>query len=375
MIQLDAARAQLYLDAAQVIMVALDMRGRVTLVNQYASTVLGWTSDELVGRNFIDTCIPARRRDGVRQRLSNVHAGDESTTENLIVTKSGDERLIEWRSTLLRDHDGRVVSTLSSGTDITARQLAEDEIRRLNAELEHRVVERTAELEAADKELESFSYSVSHDLRAPLRAVNGFATIVLEDYGSQLPEEGRRYLERIHNGGKRMGELIDDLLAFSRLGRGSMNRRTVDIDQLVRDALDELSPQHEGRPVEFAIGNLPCCHGDPALLKQAWVNLLSNAIKYSRGRTPAVIEIGCRREQDEDVYFVRDNGAGFDMAYAGKLFGVFQRLHRADQFEGSGVGLAIVQRIVQRHGGRVWADAEEDRGAAFHFTLGRSCQR
>ena len=369
MIRLDAARAQLYLDAAQVIMVALDMQGRVAMVNRHASVVLGWTSDELVGRDFIDTCIPARLRDRVRQRLRNVHAGDEATVENLIVTKSGSERLIEWRSTLLRDDAGRVVNTLSSGTDITARKHAEDEARRLNVELERRVTERTAELEAANKELEAFSYSVSHDLRAPLRAVNGFANIVLEDYGSQLPDEGRHYLERIHNGAKRMGELIDDLLSFSRLGRGLMNRRSVDIGQLVRDILNELRPQHEGRIVEFTVGHLPWCYGDPALLKQAWVNLLSNAIKYSRGRTPAVIEIGCRREHGEDVYFVRDNGAGFDMAYADKLFGVFQRLHRTDQFEGSGVGLAIVHRIVQRHGGRLWAEGEEDRGAAFHFTL------
>jgi PAS domain S-box-containing protein len=224
-------------------------------------------------------------------------------------------------------------------------------------------------LEAANKELESFSYSVSHDLRAPLRAVNGFAGIVLEDFGPQLPEEGRRYLERIRTGGEQMGRLIDDLLAFSRLSRESMSRRRVDTASLVRAVLDELNPQCDGRQIEIKVGDLPPCYGDPALLKQVWVNLLSNAIKYSRGRTPAVVEIGCCHEKGEDVYFVRDNGAGFDMTYARKLFGVFQRLHRTDEFEGTGVGLAIVQRVVHRHGGRVWTEAEVDRGATFHFTL------
>jgi PAS domain S-box-containing protein len=224
-------------------------------------------------------------------------------------------------------------------------------------------------LEAANKELESFSYSVSHDLRAPLRAINGFAGIVLEDFGPQLPEEGRKYLDRIRNGGEQMGRLIDDLLAFSRLSRESMSRRTVDTAQLVKAVLDDLNPQGDGRQIEIKVGELPPCYGDPALLKHVWANLLSNAFKYSRGRTPAVVEIGCCREDGQNTYFVRDNGAGFDMTYAHKLFGVFQRLHRTDEFEGTGVGLAIVQRVVQRHGGRVWGEAEEDCGAAFHFTV------
>ena len=256
---------------------------------------------------------------------------------------------------------------LNAGVDVTKR--AEAQVHRLNTELEQRVIQRTAELEAANKELEAFSYSVSHDLRAPLRAVNGFAGIVLEDFGSHLPEEGRRYLERIRNGGRQMGELIDDLLGFSRLGRQPVDRQDVNMLELVQNVLEELKPQRAGRQVEIRVGNLPSCQGDLSLLKQIWVNLISNAVKYTRERTPAIIEIGCTREKGEHIYFIRDNGAGFDMQYANKLFGVFQRLHRSDEFEGTGVGLAIVQRIVHRHNGRVWAQAELNRGATFYFTL------
>ena len=243
------------------------------------------------------------------------------------------------------------------------------EVTDLQDALEQRVAERTAELETANKELEAFSYSVSHDLRAPLRAVDGFSQAVLEDYGAQLPQEGRRDLQTIREGAQRMGVLIDDLLTFSRLSRSLLNKQEVNAGALVRHVVDELNSQREGRQVEIRIGDLPACQGAPALLNQVWVNLLSNALKYTRHRQSAVIEIGCKPEPDENVYFVRDNGAGFDMRYADKLFGVFQRLHRLDEFEGTGVGLAIVQRIIHRHGGRIWAEAALDRGATFYFTL------
>jgi PAS domain S-box-containing protein len=225
------------------------------------------------------------------------------------------------------------------------------------------------QLEAANRELEAFSYSVSHDLRAPLRAMDGFSRAVIEDYGPQLPAEAQRYLQTIRNGAQRMGHLIDDLLTFSRLSRLPLNKRTVDMAGLVQDVLDDLGGQREGRQMEVRIGDLPPCRGDAALLKQVWINLLSNAFKYTLKREAALVEIGSTVEQGEQAWFVRDNGTGFDMRYVGKLFGVFQRLHRAEDYEGTGVGLAIVQRVIHRHGGRVWAEAAVDRGATFHFTV------
>jgi PAS domain S-box-containing protein len=275
------------------------------------------------------------------------------------------------------DDEMRLLGSVSSDISLALEALerdqqrneAEQKVRQLNAELEKRVIDRTSELEAANKELEAFSYSVSHDLRTPLRAVNGFAKMVLREFGANAPASARENLERIREGAQRMGELIDDLLAFSRLGRESMKCRNFDTAQLVQGVLDESAPRREGRRIEINVGDLPPGHGDPALLKQVWVNLISNAIKYTGGRESAVIDIGCDQKNGENIYFVRDNGAGFDMRYAGRLFGVFQRLHRADEFEGTGVGLAIAHRIIHRHGGRIWAEAEEGRGATFYFTV------
>ncbi len=249
---------------------------------------------------------------------------------------------------------------------------AVEEIRQMNAELERRVGERTAQLEAANRELEAFSYSVSHDLRAPLRAINGFAGILVEDFATELPPEARAYLDRIRQGGQRMGELIDDLLAFSRVTKQVMRHEQVDMTALVQQVIDVLKYQDEGHCIEVHVDPLPPADGDPALIKQVWQNLLSNAFKYTRHRDPAVIDVRSQGGDDgETVYLVRDNGVGFDMHYAHKLFGVFQRLHRDEEFEGTGVGLAIVQRIITRHGGRIWVDAAPGRGATFFFTLGR----
>lgn len=227
-----------------------------------------------------------------------------------------------------------------------------------------RVGQRTRELELANRELEAFSYSVSHDLREPLRAVNGFCRASIEDYGSTLPSDAHRYVDEIRNGALRMGRLIDDLLAFSRLSRQPIQRRVIDVGQLVSECLHELSSRHGDAIVQ--VQELLPCEADPALLKQVFFNLLSNAFKYSQLREAPQIEIASRRDEDGHVvYSVRDNGTGFDMKYAHKLFQVFQRLHRAGEFEGTGVGLAIVHRIVLRHGGRVWVEAAPDAGATF----------
>jgi light-regulated signal transduction histidine kinase (bacteriophytochrome) len=224
-------------------------------------------------------------------------------------------------------------------------------------------------LAAADKELEAFSYTVSHDLRAPLRAMQAFSTSVLADSGELLNDKGRHRLGRIQANAQNMSRLVDGLLAFSRLGRKPLDKRSVAVGRVVRRALDELSAEREGRRVDISVGELPDCQADPALLRQVFVNLLDNALKFTGKREVARIEIGCQTVNGEHRYFIKDNGAGFDMRYADKLFGVFQRLHSPGEYEGTGVGLANVQRIIHRHGGRVWAEAEVDRGATFYFTV------
>jgi light-regulated signal transduction histidine kinase (bacteriophytochrome) len=233
------------------------------------------------------------------------------------------------------------------------------------------VTERTQQLESANRELEAFSYTISHDLRAPLRAVSGFTAILLEDYSDGIPAEARGYLKRVKDSGEHMGHLVDDLLAFSRFGRQALRTQKVSINVIVDRAVAQLASSIEGRQVEVVIGDLPDAECDAALLEQVFVNLLSNAYKYSRRREQARVEVGVLETSATEgpTYFVRDNGAGFDMEYADKLFGVFQRMHRSEDFEGTGVGLAIVHRIVERHGGRIWAEAKVDGGATFYFTL------
>jgi signal transduction histidine kinase len=253
----------------------------------------------------------------------------------------------------------------------TALQDSETRLLDLNAELEQRVDSRTAQLAAVNKDLEGFSYSVSHDLRAPIRAIGGFSALLAEDHANELGEEAQRKLAIIRGEAKRMGQLIDDLLAFSRLGRKALEPSDLNMAEMARNVYERLNHADSAHAVDFRLGSMPKSRGDRSLFEQVWMNLLSNAIKFSGKKDKPVIEVGGITEENEYVYFVRDNGAGFDARYQAKLFGVFQRLHRQDDFPGTGVGLALVHRIVTRHGGRIWADGKPDQGATFHFSLPR----
>lgn len=291
------------------------------------------------------------------------------TTEDEIGT------LVDAFNDMLGEIDRRAqaleASNRSLAHEIAERQRADEELRVLNGELERRVSQRTAQLEAANKELEAFSYSVSHDLRAPLRSIVGFAEALVEDHGEDLSPDARRKLDIVHQEGRRMSTLIDDLLAFSRLGRKAMLTGELDMRELAARTWTALQSQQETHRVEFELGDLPGARGDAALVAQVWVNLLSNALKFSSKTEAPRIEVGAISDDREHIYFVRDNGAGFNPKYQSKLFGVFQRLHDASEFPGTGVGLALVQRIVTRHGGRVWADSQPGEGATFYFSLPR----
>ena len=288
------------------------------------------------------------------------------------VAKRGDysvraARTGEGEFVVLTDAFNQMLDRIHDGD--RALRYSQEELQRLNSELEQRVQERTRKLEEANKELESFSYSVSHDLRAPLRAVDGFSRILLEDYAPRLDANGKRVLDVIRSNTQNMGRLIDDLLAFSRLGRKQIEASPINMSDLADDAFQQLKLALTDQKIQFKLAPLPGTTGDPALIRQVFVNLLSNAAKYSKPRVETVIEVNGRTENGDCIYYVKDNGVGFDMTYSQKLFGVFQRLHSIEEFEGTGVGLAIVQRIVHRHGGRVWAEGQVDEGATFYFSL------
>ncbi|MBL9188443.1 MAG: PAS domain S-box protein, partial [Opitutaceae bacterium] len=352
-------------------MIIHDEHDRVLLLSKGWTKFSGYTLEDLPTLSDWTEKAYGERQGMAKAYIDNLFAIGETVAngEWTITAKDGSKRIWDFQTTPLGQAiaGGRVL--LSLAVDVTERKRAEDEVRQLNADLERRVAERTADLEVANRELEAFSYSVSHDLRAPLRAVDGFSQTVLEDFAPLLPEEGRRSLTRIRRSAQRMGALIDDLLAFARLSRQELNKREFETSRLVNDVLADLGAPWPDRTVVLTVGELPRSFGDPSLLKQVWGNLLANALKYSRKRDRAEIEVGCRRIEGADIFHVRDNGTGFDMRYADKLFGVFQRLHRVEDYEGTGVGLAIVQRIISRHGGRVWAEAAVDQGATFFFTL------
>jgi len=345
----------------------LDPNGIVTSWNRGAQRIKGYRTEEIVGRHFSCFYTEEDRKANAPQQTLEIAARDgRFEAEALRVRKDGSRFLANVVIDALKDDGGQLIGFAKITRDVSERVQAARELERLNRELQ----KRAAELEASNKELESFAYSVSHDLRAPLRHVAGYSELLQRQASSSLDDKSRRYVQTILESAKRMDNLIDDLLAFSRLGRAEAKMRAVDLQQVVQEVIAEVSRDTRDRDIAWKVGALPACHGDPSMLKLVVVNLVSNAVKFTRMRTRAEIEIGCvDKNNDELEVFVRDNGAGFDMQYANKLFGVFQRLHLAEQFEGTGIGLATVQRIIHRHGGRVRAEGAVDQGATFYFSL------
>jgi PAS domain S-box-containing protein len=373
------ARMRAVVASAPDAVVTIDHRGVISEFNPAAEATFGFARDEVVGRSLADTIIPPALRSHHREGLARyLRTGEQRVlgrrVELSAMRADGSEFPVEVSIERI-DLPGPPAFT-GFIRDITRRKEAERErerllsdVRQLNDDLERRVAERTAQLQEAIDELESFSYSVSHDLRAPLRAIDGFSRILLRELGPDLAEESRARLTAVREGAQRMGALIDDLLTFSRLGREPMDKQPVDLVEVVETCLEELEPLRDGRDVDITVGDLPPCMGDASLLRHVFGNLLENALKFTARNPHAHVEVGYEAGTFPPIYFVRDDGAGFDMRYADKLFGVFQRLHLADEFDGTGVGLAIVQRVVHRHGGRVWASADVGKGATFSLTL------
>ncbi len=354
-----------------------DARGVVIYRSVSMERVLGHRPADSIGTNVFESRLVhpddlAHKRDFFNEVRAK--PGANVTAEFRLRHADGSWRYVEAVGKNLL-HDPVVRGIIANYRDVTERKRNEEEIRQFNQELEQRIRDRTAQLAEANKELESFSYSVSHDLRAPLRHIGGFAEMLQSRAASSLDETSLRYLETILVSVEHAGALVDDLLAFSRMGRVEMRRTVVDMNQLVDAALEDLKLETMGRDILWKVGVLPQVRGDPSMLRLVMENLLSNAVKYTRTRDRAVIEVGSTYEEQETVFFVRDNGVGFDVRYTDKLFGVFQRLHRAEEFEGTGIGLANVRRIVNRHGGRVWAESCAGRGANFYFSLPQPKER
>jgi len=366
-------RLKAIIDSALDAIVTMDENGLITGWNVRAEAVFGWSAAEVIGHSMSTTIIPPQHREAHQRGLARFLSAGEGPILNqrLEITalhRNGDEFPVELAVTPIRLSSSWLFSAFIR--DITQRRRAEAEIRKLNAELEERVKQRTAQLEAANKELETFSYSVSHDLRAPLRGIDGFSQALLEDCGDKLDDNGKKHLDRIRNASQHMGELVDDLLKLSRLTRSDVWYELVDLSRLAEMIATELRNAEPDRQAEFIIQKELKASGDRRLLQVVLENLVNNAWKFTSQIPHARIEFGALKQApNEVVYFLRDNGAGFDMVYVHKLFAAFQRLHGVADFPGNGIGLATVQRIVQRHGGRVWAEAMVGQGATFYFTL------
>ena len=347
--------------------IMLDPDGRVVTWNDGARQIKGYAPEEIIGQHFSRFYPKEIVESGFPQmELSEAAAKGRFENEGWRVRKDGSQFWANVVVTALRNTGGQLLGFVKVTRNLTERKQHEEDVQKLNDDLQS----RASQLEAANKELEAFSYSVSHDLRAPVRHIDGFVKLLDRQAGEKLDETAKRYLKIIAEAARQMGALIDDLLVFSRMGRTELRHSKVSLDALVHEAVDALQMETQGRHINWKIRKLPEVEGDPAMLRQVWINLIANAAKYSRSRNPAEIEVSCVQPSNgEHVFFVRDNGVGFDMKYADKLFGVFQRLHRADEFEGTGIGLANVRRIVSRHGGRTWAEGKIDGGATFYFSL------
>ena len=351
-------------DSSNDAIIGKTLGGIITSWNHGAERAFGYTADEALGKS-ISMLVPAGFPNEEPQILERLKMGVRvEPFDTRRRRKDGQVIDVSVMISPVRDSRGAIIGASKMIRDITDRKRAEEALARAKDAAE-----------AANRELEAFSYSVSHDLRAPLRHASGFVSLLEKHAGASLDEKGRRYLETIGKASQKMGRLIDDLLSFSRMGRVEMRRQPVSMEGLVRDVRQELAADTQGRDIQWKVGALPEVLGDPSLLRQVVMNLLSNALKYTRHRSQPRIEIGtAEADGGGSAFFVRDSGAGFDMQYKDKLFGVFQRLHRAEEFEGTGIGLAIVKRIIQRHGGEVWAEGKVGEGAAFYFTL-PTCER
>lgn len=367
-------RTRAIIETALDAVIQIDANGTVQEWNPAAERLFGYKRDETIGKTMSELIIPPYLRDAHTKGMARYLAEGTSVVlgqrfETIAQRVDGTELQVELAVTEMPAEGPRLFTGYIS--DITERKRSEEQMRRFNQELEQSVAKRTEQLEAANKELEAFSYSVSHDLRAPLRHINGFVELLQSSAAETLNKEDQSLLKTIADSSRHMGKLIDDLLNFSRMGRTELRFVPVHLDAVVQEAVRELRREIEGRDVQLHVHPLPTVNGDPAMLRQAFINLISNALKYSRHRHPSVVEVFAAETANETIISVRDNGVGFDPAYAHKLFGVFQRLHSPQEFEGTGIGLAIVRRVIARHDGRVWAEGEVDHGATFNIALPR----